>query len=158
MVSVIFKGNEWLFRFQMIENWITHPGRQWHWDLFNKAEIFARIASHPIFPTIIGGMYLNWNNRRRGEQILLLRPLPIIAEILGRNFQLGSFAVNTVFPGGNAQVKPGCMSKRDLFYGSNVWFTFRSPTSTTLIGTFRISRKIGRESWSPCPTLDFPSS
>ena len=41
--------------FQAIENWITHPGRQWHWDLFNKAEIYTRIASHPIFPTVIGG-------------------------------------------------------------------------------------------------------
>ena len=96
-VSVIFKRKD--CSFQMIENWIAHPGRQWHWDLFNKAEIFARIASHPIFPTIIGGAYLNWNNRRRGE------PLPIIAEILGRNFQLGSIAVNTVFPGGTAMVR-----------------------------------------------------
>merc|ERR1712027_158340 len=46
----------------------------------NKADIYARIASHPIFPTIVG-------------------------EILGRDFQLGSFAVNTVFPGGTA-MKP----------------------------------------------------
>ena len=29
----------------------------------------------------------------------------ILSEILGRNFQLGSFAVNTVFPGGTAMVK-----------------------------------------------------
>ena len=29
----------------------------------------------------------------------------ILSEILGKNFQLGSFAVNTVFPGGTAQVK-----------------------------------------------------
>ena len=29
----------------------------------------------------------------------------IVSEILGRNFQLGSFAVNTEFPGGTAMVK-----------------------------------------------------
>ena len=29
----------------------------------------------------------------------------ILSEILGRDFQLGSFAVNTVFPGGTAMVK-----------------------------------------------------
>ena len=92
--------------------------------IFNRIWVFVpgnRKLAHPSrSPMALGsiqqGRHLRkdskspnfpYHCRRYGFKTIAIKVLEtsIVSEILGRNFQLGSFAVNTVFPGGTAMVK-----------------------------------------------------
>ena len=79
-----------------------------------------------------------------------------ITEILGKNFQLGSFAVNTVFPGGSAMVFAFIHFTLPIGTFLILLWIAESPCWLPILGSIQPARKLARHHEGPAKFW-FPS-